>query len=257
VTVEPMWDWLDPEASALARQAIDARFARRNRLEPLTEPGKLITTDEMLRFALTGAEFGTLRTRHKRGLAVDTVTLDTGDLRTEPGVLYRVDDAGYFLLVDVTEPLPFGDATLDWAYAEHLVEHLRLGEAIDWLCEVRRVLRPGGVLRLTTPDLSRYTQAHADPTDPFFAEHRSRIDAVMPAVTRMPDRPAFMLNQLFYQFGHQWIYDEQELRYALEQAGFARDTTSRCAFRSGSDPQLSALDSELRQDETLYLQTAR
>ncbi|MGI5215090.1 class I SAM-dependent methyltransferase [Plantactinospora sp. CA-290183] len=257
MTGEPLWNWVDPEASALARQAIDARLARRDRLEPLSAPGMRITSDDMLRWALTGAEFGTLRTRHHQGLAVDTVTLHAGDRRTEPGVLYRVDDTGYFLPVDVTGPLPFGDGTLDWAYAEHLIEHLRLGQAIDWLREVRRVLRPGGVLRLTTPDLSRYTQAHADPAGPFFAEHRSRIDAVVPAVTPMPDRPAFMLNQLFYQFGHRWIYDEQELRYALEQAGFVRDTTSRCAFRSGRDPHLSALDSELRQDETLYLQAVR
>ena len=119
------------------------------------------------------------------------------------------------------------------------------------------MLRPGGVLRLTTPDLGRYTRAHSEPADPFFAEHRSRIDAVMSAATPMPDRPAFMLNQLFYQFGHQWIYDEQELRYALEEAGFSRNRTSRCAFRCGPDPQLSALDSELRQDETLYLQADR
>jgi predicted SAM-dependent methyltransferase len=36
-----------------------------------------------------------------------------------------------------------------------MIEHLDRREARSFLAEARRVLRPGGVLRLAAPDLSR------------------------------------------------------------------------------------------------------
>lgn len=48
--------------------------------------------------------------------------------------------------------LPFGDASLDFAYSEHFLEHLFLDEALELLRECRRVLRPRAVLRTVVPD---------------------------------------------------------------------------------------------------------
>ena len=46
--------------------------------------------------------------------------------------------------------LPFGDETFDFVYAISIWSHFAEGAALDWLDEMRRVLRPRGRLLLTT-----------------------------------------------------------------------------------------------------------
>ena len=54
---------------------------------------------------------------------------------------------------DVIQPLPFDDAMFDALYHSHLLEHLPRDRALPFLCECRRVLRPGGILRVAIPNL--------------------------------------------------------------------------------------------------------
>jgi SAM-dependent methyltransferase len=54
---------------------------------------------------------------------------------------------------DVTQPLPFEDAAFDAVYHSHLLEHLPRAQALPFLRECRRVLKPGCVLRLAIPNL--------------------------------------------------------------------------------------------------------
>lgn len=48
------------------------------------------------------------------------------------------------------EPLPADDGSADTVWAGEVIEHV--ADVAPWLSEVRRVLRPGGTLLLTTPD---------------------------------------------------------------------------------------------------------
>jgi len=54
---------------------------------------------------------------------------------------------------DVTRGVPMPDESCDLVYHSHLLEHLRRPDALPFMRECRRVLRPGGVLRVATPDL--------------------------------------------------------------------------------------------------------
>lgn len=54
---------------------------------------------------------------------------------------------------DLSQGLPFKDGCMDAVYASHMLEHLDRAKAPELLAECRRVLRPGGVLRLAVPDL--------------------------------------------------------------------------------------------------------
>ncbi|PYC78840.1 hypothetical protein C7C46_15085 [Streptomyces tateyamensis] len=211
------------------------------------------TAADFAALGLDGIEFAAFRTRHPRGLGSDITAMHHGNSRTEFGRVYRIDGSALFTMLDVARPLPFADAAVDWVYAEHLIEHIPLPVAVGWLREVRRVLRPGGVLRLTTPDLARYIAGYADPAGGFFARHRRRL-RLMRVGPPMPERPAFMLNQIFYHYGHRWIYDEAELRHVLGEAGFAADRMRRCSFQQGARTDLAELDTVFRNDETIYLE---
>lgn len=54
-----------------------------------------------------------------------------------------------FLAVDGETQLPFCDSTFDACFSSEVIEHLL--DVTSFLREVRRVLRPGGTLMLTTP----------------------------------------------------------------------------------------------------------
>jgi predicted SAM-dependent methyltransferase len=170
------------------------------------------------------------------------------------GRLARIEHAYYYLEHDHTRPFPFDDACFDWVYAEHFIEHLSWEGAVGWLVEVRRLLRPGGVLRLTTPDLERYVRGYLDRGCGFFAEHQKRLREMGMDV---PDRRAWMVNQIFYGWGHQWIYDFDELCAVLERAGFDPARAVRCSFQQGRLPELCQMDQAARGDETLYVEIVR
>lgn len=52
---------------------------------------------------------------------------------------------------DITK-LPFEDNTVDLIYASHVFEYFDREEAVEVLEEWKRVLKPGGILRLAVPD---------------------------------------------------------------------------------------------------------
>lgn len=55
--------------------------------------------------------------------------------------------------VDITQPLPFEDDHADFIFAEHVVEHVDYRAALKFFAECRRVLKPGGVIRIAVPSL--------------------------------------------------------------------------------------------------------
>lgn len=246
------WNWGDP--AECTRRLDDARAdsAQCDKLEAVdVEPP--FAREELRELGVTGIEFAAFQSGHPAGLAADYVPLRCGGDETDEHRVYRVDGESHFLRLDISEPLPFEDHCVDWVYAEHLIEHITLDQAVAWLREVRRVLAPGGLLRLTTPDLDTYVRNYLDDGG-FFERHRERmLEALVPA-PRMPARPAFMVNQIFYLYGHRWIYDFDEVSHALGVAGFATDRVRRCEFRKGASPQVAGLDRLIRNDETLYVE---
>jgi predicted SAM-dependent methyltransferase len=120
------------------------------------------------------------------------------------------------LRLDVRRRWPFPDGCASEVYAEHLFEHLAWpGEGRRFLAEAYRVLRSGGVLRLSVPDLERHVRAYAEGDEEF---GRAFAPFLPPwAATR-----ADALNHHFRQDGeHQYSYDAETLAARLGAAGFA------------------------------------
>jgi len=247
----PGWNWEDPDGLDAMMDDFTAGIAACDTVELVAD--KLPTTRaELAATGITGIEFAAFRTAHPNGLGTDIVPVHTEDMTAEPGGLYQVNGTSFFTQLDIRDPLPFEDDAVDWVYAEHLIEHVPLPVALGWLREVRRVLAPGGLLRLTTPDLRKYVEGYTD-ANPFFHEHRTRL-ADMQVGPPMPARRAFMFNQIFYLYGHRWLYDEAELRYVLAQAGFDGDAMRVVTLHQGSRPDVADLDMEFRADETIYVE---
>jgi predicted SAM-dependent methyltransferase len=159
----------------------------------------------------------------------------------------------YFIQHAVPEPFPIEPESLAWAFAEDFIEHVTLEDGIAWLAEMHRLLVPGGLVRVITPDLRKYMAGYADPSDPFMAQHASALESHFPDPAQLA-RPAFIVNKIFYGWGHKWIYDLEELRHAAVAAGFAPEAVEERAFREGRVPELAAFDLAEHSLESLYVE---
>ena len=123
------------------------------------------------------------------------------------------------LEMDATKPFPFPDHCLDFVHAEHLIEHLSWRQGQHTLAECRRVLKPGGVLRLATPDLALLVAIYRGDAGP---EGDHYLEWAYNAFLKKAPHvhPAFLLNHNLRAWGHTFVYDTEVLRLALEDAGF-------------------------------------
>ena len=209
----------------------------------------------MRELGLRGINCGSSRTLERGWLNTDLVKIGELEGReAELGRISRVNGDIYFLRHDSTEPYPIEDGSFEWAYSEHFIEHLKLQEGIAWLAEVRRVLRPGGLVRVTTPSLGLFAEAYVNTEHPFQAANREALSGTRRFPEGAPDRRGWMLNDIFYGWKHRWIYDFEELKHALVTAGFEPDTVVERAFADSAVEEVGALDGEGRAFQSLYVE---
>ena len=198
---------------------------------------------------------------------------DRGDGAVRPDEIF-VDDTGRFNMkhiIGAHSRFPFADGSVQFVYSEHMIEHvLPSGGGVNFLREAWRVLAPGGLLRVVTPDLAKYACAFVDRGgSPGFLERHAARFAPMEALGKPPSR-ATIVNNIFRNYGHQWIYNLDELRLAARSAGIdpslvcRSDRTglglprwARLAMRRANAPrfenQTCWLDQEVREGESIYV----
>jgi len=119
--------------------------------------------------------------------------------------------------MDAAHRWPVGDGCFAACLCEHMIEHVPKATAIDMISEIFRTLRPGGVLRVVTPDLTTFAQIALDDASPVAAEY-------LGGLRRFLGNPALStcdaVNEIFYGHGHRFIYSPTELSKLLRNAGF-------------------------------------
>lgn len=134
------------------------------------------------------------------------------------------------ILHDLRKPLPVPSGTAAFVFSEHFLEHLTQADGLAFLRECYRVLAPGGVLRLSVPNLAVLVADYA---------RGAVID--LPGVWS-PITPAQMLNEGMRLWGHEYLYDEEELQIALRVAGFGRESLEWCRHRESRRTELRDLE---------------
>jgi predicted SAM-dependent methyltransferase len=217
----------------------------------------------MERLGVSGIHVGCGPNIRRRWLNTDRRVFADGDGGvSSPGRIVRAFSERYreryFLSHDALDPYPIADGAFDVAYSEHFIEHIPRTAAVEWLREIRRLLEPGGFVRVSTPNLRRYIEGYLDPQGDFFDEHRQVLEH-MPQFRAggVPQTRGFMVNQIFRFFGHQWIYDLDEIRAVASEAGFEPDAITECSFQQGRLADVAKLDQSGHSDESLYVEIER
>ena len=165
--------------------------------------------------------------------------------------------------LDAARPFPLPAASFDRVLCEHLIEHLERETGAAMLAECARVLRPGGRIRVSTPDLTVVAKlVEAGRSGDEVAARYVHWCAEGFLSGADGDRPGLVVNQLFYGWGHRFLYDHDTLAHALVANGFER--VCRHPYGRSDDPELEGIDSHADEDnlemvayETLVLEAQR
>jgi SAM-dependent methyltransferase len=133
---------------------------------------------------------------------------------------------------DCRKKLPFFSDEVDCIYTSHFLEHVYRHQALAILKECRRILKPGGVVRIVVPDVKKLALAYLD----------GRMDKIPTSTPDDPDLKFTDCDRLVMQFypaelnyvrplgrllkareiclaRHKWMYDYDSLRVLLKEAG--------------------------------------
>jgi predicted SAM-dependent methyltransferase len=143
-------------------------------------------------------------------------------------------------IYNLAKGIPYPEGSVDVCYHSHLLEHLDRDVAVAFTKEVFRVLKPGGVLRISVPDFERYARDYVkclDQNDFLPPSQVIDTDLYIDALigqsvmrdssgTVRQNRLVRLFEKLFLGdarkrgYTHQWMYDRYSLRRLLESVGF-------------------------------------
>lgn len=128
-----------------------------------------------------------------------------------PGVLW----------LDTSQPFPIADHSFAYVMSEHHIEHIAYQQGVNMLQESFRVLKPGGKIRISTPDLGGYIKIYTTKVKtPQQQEYINLIREHFMPWAEQDDSGIFVLNNAFRNWEHQFLFDEALLNQVLNQVGF-------------------------------------
>jgi predicted SAM-dependent methyltransferase len=121
--------------------------------------------------------------------------------------------------LDATRRFPFKDDTFDYVYSEHMIEHIEHQSALFMLGECFRVLKPGGKIRMSTPDLKVLVglfSSEQTKSQEFYIDWMTR--RFLPGIAYCKE--VFLINNAFRAWGHQFLYDRETIEVTMKNIGF-------------------------------------
>ena len=141
------------------------------------------------------------------------------------------------IYLDARKRLPFPDDSVDLIFSEHFIEHMSVKQLEFFLRESFRILKPGGYIRHSTPDLEFYVKLYLGQTtgvtlDDFW----SRARHIRPTT---PPHAVYM-NEILRMYGHKFICDFDFLASLCLDAGFV--DVKRVSYGISEIPELRGLE---------------
>jgi predicted SAM-dependent methyltransferase len=152
---------------------------------------------------------------------------------------------GVDLVADVRHGLPLASGSMDYAVSVHALPELAYAEQVPVLAELRRVLRPGGVLRLALPDLRRGIDAYLRGDRGYFKVEEE-------AAKTLGGR--FIAHMLWYGYSRT-LFTADFAGELLERAGFVEVVSCEAGQTASEFAEIVSLDN--REDESFFIEARR
>ncbi|MDR3177221.1 MAG: methyltransferase domain-containing protein [Desulfovibrio sp.] len=160
------------------------------------------------------------------------------------------------IYLNVYSKFPFPDNSFDVVYSEHLIEHIVVDKIAHFLQEVYRILKPGGLLRITTPDLEIHSSNYVSKNDIFFTpiidKYKARLDKQKNKYWLIRSNGgAFMTRAVQRFYRHRFMYDYEILASCINEIGFTKSIKQ--SYGQSIVEEIGQQDRCDRAFETLYI----
>ncbi len=122
------------------------------------------------------------------------------------------------LYLDATRPWPLESGAVEFLFSDNVIEHLPLAASRKMLSESHRCLRPGGTIRIVTPDMRAHVEMYLSGNSALHNEAARHYRSLGLDV----EYPIDLVRIPVAAFGHHqgYSYDFDTLAAELERAGF-------------------------------------
>lgn len=155
------------------------------------------------------------------------------------------DGPGIDASCDIRDGLPFEDAAFDYVVSIHALPELPYPDLEPALAELRRVLKPGGPLRLGLPDLDRAISAYSEGDAGYFLVPDDDVRSLGGKLIVQMTWYGYSRSMFTFDFVEELLY----------RAGFRRVLRSRHGETESGHAGIVELDD--REGESLFVEAFR
>jgi len=174
----------------------------------------------------------------------------TGEVSQENRVLAKPAPSLHF---DILKGIPLDSSSLSGINMSHIFEHFTRDDGSKLLRECYRLLKPGGVVRISCPDLFLYAKAYVNHDISFFDSIAIRKACMYEGLTTYGD--LFISKAYDNENGHKWFYDAESVINLLNEVGFTK--AEQRNLHESSLPYIENVEPSFRQSETFYVEATK
>jgi predicted SAM-dependent methyltransferase len=164
-------------------------------------------------------------------------------LLVRAGVFPPTEFSSRVVYASLLKRFPWPDASADAFYLGEILEHFTREDGAFVLGECRRVLKPGGRIRVRVPDHANFWRQYVEQYQAIRARPKADWSLAHTKWTAMSfDTICVTRPKPWHSMGHfhKWMYDDVSLAVALEQAGFADPQRRR--FHESNIPGIDGVE---------------
>ncbi len=155
------------------------------------------------------------------------------------------DEPGVDLVCDVRDGLPLETGSIDYAVSIHALPEVPYDDLVPVLSELRRVLKPRGVLRLALPDLERAIDAY----------RRGERSYFLIPDDEWRDLGSKLVVQLVWYGYSRTFFVRGFVEELLGKAGF--EGIVRVGYRETTTPYPEIVDLDNRERESIFVEARK
>ena len=154
-------------------------------------------------------------------------------------------DGNTMLSCDIRNGLPLETGSIDYAVGIHALPEVPYPELVPVLSELRRVLKPDGVLRLSLPDLDKGIAAYQRKDRDYFLIPDEEVKSI----------GAKLIVQLIWYGYSRTLFTFDFIHEILLKAGFGR--VNPCGYRETKSSYSGIVELANREAESLFVEAVK
>lgn len=158
------------------------------------------------------------------------------DLKAGPGIE---------ISCDIRDGLPLESDSFDYIVSIHALPEIQYPDLFPVLQELRRLLKPKGVLRLALPDLDKGIQAYLCKDRDYFLIPDDEVKSI----------GGKLIVQLIWYGYSRTLFTHDFVEELLHKAGFSH--VSRCHYKETNSPYPEIVELDNRERESLFVEAVK